>query len=42
MTEPIIVTLIIWAAIEIAFLAIDKFQKISDRKQDEDDESIDN
>ena len=41
MKEPIILTLIIWGAIEIVFLAIDKFQKISDRKQDE-DESIDN
>ena len=42
MTEPIILTLIIWGAIEIVFLAIDKFQKISDRKQERDDESIDN
>ena len=42
MTEPIILTLIIWGAIEIVFLAIDKFQKISDRKRDADNESIDN
>lgn len=37
MTEPIIVTLIVWTAIEIVFLAID----IYNRKRDGDDESID-
>ena len=38
MKEPIIITLIIWASIEIVFYVIDKIQN---RKQDGDDESID-
>ena len=41
MKEPIIITLIIWASIEIVFYVIDKIQNILNRKQDGDKESID-
>lgn len=39
--EPIILTLIIWGAIEIVFYTIDRIQNILNRKQDVDEESID-
>ena len=41
MKEHIIITLIIWAAIEIVFYVIDRIQNILNRKKDGDEESID-
>ncbi len=41
MKEPIIITLIIWASIEIVFYIIDKIQNILNRKKDGDEKIID-